>query len=185
MMMTRWMTMLFPALLAFCCACSGPEQTDAGTEAEQLDLPEQVIVKSETYLTESGRRTSVITSDTAKVYQGRDITLLYRVELNFYDSSGASILTLTADSGRVTKNSSVFEATGDVRVRTEDGKRLETDSLRWDATTGKVTTEGYVEAYRGEDKISGWGLETDQSLENVIIKRNSKGSFAQPQTHGN
>lgn len=173
------------ALALLICACSGSEQSDIATEAERLVLPDQVIVNSETYLTESGRRTSVISSDTAKVYQVKDTTLLYGVELNFYDGSGISILTLVADSGRVTKRSTVLEAIGDVRVRTDDGKRLDTDSLRWDAATGKVTTEGYVEAYRGEDKISGWGLETDRDLENVIIKRNSKGSFAQPQTQDN
>ena len=167
------------------CACSDSEQSDVANEAEVQVLPDQVIINSETYLTESGRRTSVIISDTATIYQLKDTTLLYGVELNFYDSNGVSILTLRADSGRVTKKSTVFEAIGDVRVRTDDDKRLKTDSLRWDATTGKVTTEGYVEAYRGEDKISGWGLETDRNLENVIIKRNSKGSFAQPQTQNN
>lgn len=169
-------------LLAGCGGSDGPEAT---TDVGDLAMPDQIVTNSETYLTESGRRTGVIRSDTAKTYESRDTTLLYGVEVDFFDSSGAHILTLESDSGRVTRKATIFDATGNVRAWTDDGRRLSTDSLRWDAATGMVTTEGYVEAYRDGVELSGWGLETDQHLESIIIKRDSRGSFSEPDAQDN
>lgn len=174
--------LLLVGLVAWGCGNSGePEETSQTT---QLQIPDQILTNSETYLTSGGRRTGVIKSDTLKVYQAKDTTLLYGLQVDFYDTVGAHILTLTSDSGLVTKHQTALEAMGNVVARSDNGRRLETDSLRWDASTGKVTTEGYVEAYRGDDKISGWGLETNQNLDNIIIKRDARGSFAQPKFEG-
>jgi LPS export ABC transporter protein LptC len=175
-------TLLLVGLVSWGCGDSSePEESSQPTE---LQVPDQILTNSEIYLTNNGRRTGIIKSDTLKVYQAKDTTLLYGLQVDFFDTTGAHILTLTSDSGLVTKHQTALEAIGNVVAWSDNGKRLETDSLRWDASTGKVTTEGYVEANRGEDKISGWGLETDQNLENIIIKRDARGSFVQPKFEG-
>jgi LPS export ABC transporter protein LptC len=165
--------------------CNESEQPEGNIEITEFNLPDQVLHDSETYLTKAGRRTTTISYDTLKAFQAKDTTLMYGLEVSFFDSTGSLAMTLTADSGIVTRESTILEAKGNVLAWTDDGRRLVTDSLSWNSESGKVTTEGYVEAYRGANKISGWGLETDQHLENVVIKHDPKGSFVDPQSENN
>ncbi|MBK7092955.1 MAG: LPS export ABC transporter periplasmic protein LptC [bacterium] len=97
-----------------------------------------------------------------------------------FDSSGTHTSTLTADSSRVSQRASTMSVFGNVKAWTQDNRRLVADSLRWNAKTELIETEGYVEIYRGEDMISGYGLETDQRLEHTTIKRQPKGTFSEP-----
>lgn len=169
-----------PALaVIICLSCGGERNNQGGVNPLDLHLPDQVLTNTETYLTSAGRRTGVIKAETLKVYTNKDTTLMYGVHVTFYDSSGAHVSTLTADSGLVTRNSTILEAEGNVRAWTVGDKLLLTDSLRWDATREEITTEGFVKAIRGADTISGWGLQTDQRLENIVIK-NIQGSFREP-----
>ncbi len=144
------------------------------------DAPDQVMTNSEIYLTSGGRRKATIKSDTLMTYARIDTTLLYNVEVMFFDSSGTHTSTLTADSSRVSQRANTMSVFGHVKAWTKDNRRLVADSLRWNAKTERIETEGYVEIYRGEDMISGFGLETDQRLEHTTIKRQPKGSFNEP-----
>jgi LPS export ABC transporter protein LptC len=144
-------------------------------------IPDQIITDSETYLTRGNRRTGVIRAEILMVYSSKDTTLLYDVEVEFYDTTGMLSSTLVADSGRVTRNSTRFAVFGDVRGHAVSGKKLLTDSLRWNAESDMVETEGFVKFIRAEvDTLSGWGLEADARLEDVRIKRNIRGSFREP-----
>ena len=155
-----------------------PEES---SESVNLGIPDQIITDSETYLTRGNRRTGVIRAETLMVYSSKDTTLLYDVEVEFYDTTGALSSILVADSGRVTRNSTRFAVFGDVQGRAVSGKKLLTDSLRWNAESDMVETEGFVRFIRGEvDTLSGWGLEADARLEDVRIKRNISGSFSEP-----
>lgn len=138
------------------------------------------MTNSEIYLTSGGRRKATIKSDTLMTYARIDTTLLYNVEVLFFDSSGTHTSTLTADSSRVSQRASTMSVFGHVKAWTKDNRRLVADSLRWNAKTERIETEGYVEIYRGEDMISGFGLETDQRLEHTTIKRQPRGSFNEP-----
>jgi LPS export ABC transporter protein LptC len=139
--------------------------------------PDQVMTNSEIYLTNNGWRAATIKSNLLKAYTRIDTTLIYGVEVRFFDSAGVQTSTLTADSGRVSQRTNVMSVTGHVRANTKDNRRLVSDSLRWDAKNDKVVTEGHVEVYRESGWLSGEGLETDQRLSKVLIKRNLKGSF--------
>ncbi len=145
------------------------------------DAPDQVMTNSEIYLTSGGRRKATIKSDTLMTYARIDTTLLYKVEVMFFDSSGTHTSTLTADSSRVSQRANTMSVFGHVKAWTKNDRRLVADSLRWNAKTERIETEGYVEIYRGQDMISGFGLETDQRLEHTTIKRQPKGSFNEPE----
>jgi len=170
-------TIILVILIAGC----GNETVDnsSPTPLEQR-LPDQVMTDSEIYLLRQGKRNGVIRSSLMKVYEKLDTVLLYQLEVKFYDSSGVHISTLTADSGVVTNKSSRMAVTGNVFAWTMDDKHLQTDSLRWDSESGMVATDGYVKIRRGDDRISGWGLQTDQRLENMVIKRDIEGDFIDP-----
>lgn len=164
-------------LLAAC----GADSTETPPDKTLIsDAPDQIMTNSEIYLTSGGKRKATIKSDTLMTYARIDTTLLYQVEVLFFDSSGTHTSTLTADSSRVSQRANTMSVFGHVKAWTKDNRRLVADSLRWNAKTERIETEGYVEIYRGEDMISGYGLETDQRLEHTIIKRQPRGSFSEP-----
>ena len=145
-----------------------------------VNEPDQVMTNSEIFLMNGSRRAAAVKSDLLKAYTRIDTTLLYVVEVRFFDSAGVQTSLLTADSGRVSRQTNMMSVAGHVKAHTNDNRRLVSDSLRWDAKNDRVVTEGYVEIYRGEDKLTGYGLETDQRFGKVLIKRNLKGSFSEP-----
>jgi LPS export ABC transporter protein LptC len=145
-----------------------------------VNEPDQVMTNSEIYLTNNGWRAAIVKSDLLKAYTRIDTTLIYGVKVRFFDSAGVQTSTLTADSGKVSQRTNIMSVTGHVKANTKDNRRLVSDSLRWDAKNDKVVTEGHVEVYRENGWLSGEGLETDQRLSKVLIKRNLKGSFNEP-----
>jgi LPS export ABC transporter protein LptC len=172
-------------LIGIAWGCSSQQTDSAPAEKGGIDQPDRVMTNSEIFLTNDGKRKATIKSDLLKAYTRVDTTLLYGVEIRFYDSTGTQVSTLTSDSARVSQRTNRMSVTGHVKAWSNDDKRLFTDSLRWDANKDKIVTEGFVEFYRGADKMSGFGLETDQRLHNVVIKRNLQGSFSEPDSGRN
>lgn len=142
------------------------------------------MTDAEIYLTRNGVRKGTIKSEKLKAYTRYDSTLLYDVEVLFFDEQGKHTSTLIADSAIVRQNSNLMSAFGDVEAWTEDNRKLIADSLRWDANKDLIVTEGYVEVYRGGDVLTGYGLEADQRLKSTVIKRNLKGTFSEPEKAG-
>jgi LPS export ABC transporter protein LptC len=142
--------------------------------------PDQVMTNSEIYLMNGGRRAAAIKSSLLKAYTRVDTTLLYDVEVRFFDSTGVHTSTLTSDSGRVCQKANTMTVIGHVKANTTNNRRLMADSLRWDANKDLVVSEGHVKVFREGSWMSGDGLETDQRLNKVLIRRNLKGSFDEP-----
>ncbi len=172
--------LIYACVAATIISCGADTTETPPAKTTVSDAPDQVMTNSEIYLTSGGKRKATIKSDTLMTYARIDTTLLYKVEVLFFDSSGNHTSTLTADSSRVSQRASTMSVFGHVKAWTEDNRRLVADSLRWNAKTERIETEGYVEIYRGGDMISGFGLETDQRLEHTTIKRQPKGSFNEP-----
>ncbi len=164
--------------IGYGCGDDSPQTLPA--KAPATNLPDQIMTDSEIYLTSDGIRKGTIKSESLKVYSRIDTTLLYKVEMMFFDTLGNHTSTLLADSAWVSQRANTVTAIGHVRAWRNDNRRIVADSLRWDAKTEKIVTEGYVEIYRGDDVLTGYGLETDQRLEQTIIKRNPRGTFSEP-----
>jgi LPS export ABC transporter protein LptC len=179
--MTTCLKMLLVSLLLLGpSSCGEQPESDRPVVKSGVGEPDHVMTNSEIYLTNNGWRAATIKSTLLKAYTRIDTTLLYTVEVQFFDSSGVQTSTLTADSGKVSQRTNIMSVTGHVLANTKDNRRLVSDSLRWDAKNDKVVTEGHVKVYRENGWISGEGLETDQRLSKVLIKRNLKGSFDEP-----
>ncbi len=159
---------------------AGTEDSSPEPERTKLIEPDQVMTHAEIYLTREGIRKGTIKSAELKSFTRYDSTLLYDVEVLFFDDQGKHTSTLVADSAVVRQNSNLMSAFGHVKAWTQDKRKLIADSLRWDANRDLIVTEGYVEVYRGEDILSGYGLESDQRLRSTVIKRGLKGSFTEP-----
>ena len=97
--------------------------------------------------------------------------------VDFYDKEGKLTTVLVADSGVIRERKRKFEALGNVVVTTDEGIKLETQSLRWDPESAKIVTDDFVTITKDKDVITGYGLEADQELKHFVIKRRVRGEI--------
>jgi LPS export ABC transporter protein LptC len=102
------------------------------------------------------------------------------VRIDFFDREGKKNSTLTADQGIVFQRTNDLEARGKVRVTTESGVTLETDSLRWQNARGKIVSDAFVRVTRNGDVVTGYGFESDATLEHFHLAREVRAEV-QPQ----
>ena len=84
---------------------------------------------------------------------------------------GALQSTLVSKKGKYSQLTGDMLAYGDVVVTTVDGDKLETDSLRYFNELDKIVSDCFVRLKRGNDLITGIGLECDHTLSSVDIKK--------------
>ena len=60
---------------------------------------------------------------------------------------------MTADQGLVDQRTNNLEAIGRVRIVTETGVHMETDSLHWINATQKIVSESFVKVTRKNDVV--------------------------------
>jgi len=97
--------------------------------------------------------------------------------VDLYDKKGNHTSVLVADSGLIRERKQKLEALGNVVVTTDEGVKLETESLRWDPEGAKIVTDDFVTITKDKDVITGYGLEADQELKHFKIKKNVKGQI--------
>lgn len=170
---------IVPIILAFFLLCNllgcqkeEPPRLDQG---EFQDAPEQVIENMEVTFTEQGRRTGVLKADSVAIYRQGEVQKGKKIQVDFYDQEGQRVSTLTAMSGIYDSKAEEIEAQGDVVVISEAGVRLETDVLRWRKKTNRIFTHAFVKITRGNNLVSGYGLDTDPRLEDLHIQRDLQG----------
>jgi len=124
-------------------------------------------------LTESseGKKNWTLLASYAAMYNERHLIDARTVRIEFFDSKGARFSTLLADQGIVDQRTNNLEARGRVRITTESGIRMETDSLRWINNLGKIVSDAFVKVTRKYDVVTGWGFESDPSLDHFRLAR--------------
>jgi len=124
-------------------------------------------------LTESseGKKNWTLLASYAAMYNERHLIDARTVRIEFFDSKGARFSTLLADQGIVDQRTNNLEARGRVRITTESGIRMETDSLRWINNRGKIVSDAFVKVTRKYDVVTGWGFESDPSLDHFRLSR--------------
>lgn len=117
----------------------------------------------------------VLQADTASVFRDRKRVEAQEVTIDFYDGE-RHVSKLTSDRGVLLQTTDDLEARGHVRVVTDDGAILKTEVLFWDHQRSRIHTDDAVEITRGDDVLTGIGLEADPGLDRVDLKRNVRGS---------
>jgi len=117
----------------------------------------------------------VLHADTASIFRQKKRVIAERVVIDFFEEQG-HVSRLTAKQGVLHQATDDLEARGDVQVATDDGALLTTEILFWDHQKAKIHTDEYVVITRGEDVLTGFGLEADPGLDRVDIKREVKGT---------
>lgn len=150
------------------CEESGVRPTSTVTAPDSAD---QVLEGFSHYVTNEGIRRSRVEADTAFFYEPTQITELRRVKVVFFDLKGAEGSTLTAQRGTYRWQDGSMEATGNVVVVSPDGRRLSTESLRYDNATNTIMTDKPFSFERGAEHLEGNSFRSDPDFRNIVTDR--------------
>lgn len=169
------MSRIRAGLVAVLFAITACEEETAGS-IEQPSVfargADQVMLDTEHYLTRDGIRRGLLLADTAFTYQDESLVELRVLEIRFFDDAGADRGLLTAESGDYDLASGDLTVRGNVELegRLDGGapSRLETDSLRFDASGDELSTDARWTLTHPDGMVErGTTLVTDPGLENV------------------
>ena len=155
-------------LLTASCEDTGVRPT---TTVQAADSADQVLEGFSHYVTNDGVRRSRVEADTAFYYEPTQITELHNVKVVFFDIKGTEGSTLTAQQGTYRWQDGSMEAKGNVRVVSPDGRRLTTESLRYDNATNMIMTDKQFSFDRGEEHLEGNSFRSDPDFKNVVTDR--------------
>jgi len=155
-------------LLLAACEDTGVRPT---TTVQASDSADQVLEGFSHYITNDGVRRSRVEADTAFYYEPTQVTELHKVKVVFFDIKGEEGSTLTAKRGTYRWQDGSMEATGSVLVVSPDGRRLTTESLRYDNATNQIMTDKQFSFDRGEEHLEGNSFRSDPDFKNVITDR--------------
>jgi len=153
-------------------ACTDLEERPK--EQPTAKIPDSVIENANIELMSEGNREAVIDAARLVVFDREDSTIASDIKVDFYDDQGQYRSTLTANDGLVRQKTQQLTVWGNVVV-VSDSSRLETESLKWDPLRKLITTEDFVRLKKGNDIVTGYGMEADNNLENVRILSDVKG----------
>jgi hypothetical protein len=111
-------------------------------------------------------------------WPGSELVHAAPVDLEVFDSTGAFLVRVTADSGSVDEPVNFLLAKGNVHGRSAKGMELFTDSLRWSKTLDHVSTEAEVRVIsENGDELTGRGFVSDANLDRWQILSDVRGVF--------
>lgn len=155
----------------------------AGCEQAAPELPPGIddfpVQQTRDYLTrhtKGGTPVWELRGDVAERFPDRPIMYLTGVHMVFY-RDGVRDGVLTAKNAEMDERTETTVTRGDVVVVTEAGRRLESEILHWDPTRSLIHTDAFVRFTDGDQVLTGYGLETDPDLTNVVIQSQVEGGF--------
>ncbi|HLP41719.1 MAG TPA: LPS export ABC transporter periplasmic protein LptC, partial [Fibrobacteria bacterium] len=127
---------------------------------------------------EGSRKSWVLRTRHLVKWPRTDLVKATPVDLMVFDSLGAQVVKVTADSGSVDEAINFLAATGRVHAHSAKGVDIRTDSLRWNKTLNQIHTEARVRVISEEgDTLTGRGFLSDAKLDNWQILADVKGVF--------
>ena len=134
-------------------------------QSEELPAGEKVKVFSISGFSDSGKKAWEMHGKSADIFS--DVINLSDINA---DSYGDNVkVNLKADKGVFNRKTNDVELTSNVRIVTDEGTTLNTDTLNWDAKEGLVYTDERVFIKRKEMDITGTGALSRHSLKLVQL----------------
>ncbi len=172
--MIRWMAphVLSLVVVAIVGGQSGCEsRSSPAPGAAELHFPDQEARDFTLTETSEGTKNWTLWASYAAMYNAKNLVDAKTIQIEFFDSKGKRYSTLVADQGLVDQRTNNLEAIGRVRVVTETGVHMETDSLYWINNTQKIISDSFVKVTRKGDVVTGYGFESDPNLDHFHLKR--------------
>jgi len=150
------------------CEAGGARPT---ATVQAADTADQVLEGFSHYVTAEGIRKSRIEADTAYFYEASQLALLRGLRATFYDSKGAESSHLTALQGTYRWQDGSMQADGKVVVVSTDGRRLDSETLRFDPKKNEISTDQAFRFEHDNEFIRGTGFSSDPDFKNVVTNQ--------------
>ncbi len=167
--MSRLVVIILVVALFWGCSQRSQTETDQSGLTDSVLMPDSEVFGATIYLFDRQEVTTEIRADRIRRFANIDSTMGYVLDIDFFDSLGQISSNLVGDSGVIREASNELEVFGEVVVIASEGYRLDTEYLRWDPTVGMIRSDAYVKFTRGSTIISGWGMEAEPNLRNLVI----------------
>jgi LPS export ABC transporter protein LptC len=166
-------TILFIALALLLVACRSEKvKPVVNLDLNVEELPAQESWDSQIVVSDSGMIKAVMNTGHLRVFVEAQETLLDSgVKVDFYDEDEIKSTTLTSLRGRVNDATQDLYAYVDVvAINDSDGVKIETDELMWRNKDRKIVSDKFVTITTRDERIEGYGFESDQTLRNYVIR---------------
>lgn len=171
-------TLSLAALATLVGACSERQPTVPTKKSSLPDSADQMLFGLEHALTTKGVRRAQLHADTAYFYEDGNRIELRRMHTTFYSGEGAKDGTMVADAGVYDVRTQKLDGRGNVKVVSEDGRRLTSPHLVYDRSVNQITSDTSFEYHTPTADIRGIGLRTDPQLKAVQVLSNLGGRGA-------
>lgn len=158
-------------------------KSDRSAIGDSARLPDSELRGATISLYEGSSLTTGIKANRILKFEPQDSAVAYDLKIQFFDSTGKAVSDLIGDSGIIREGKGLFEIFGNVVANSIDrNTQLETDYLKWNPAINRIQTDAFVKITKGNDVITGWGLETDRRLSRVKILRQVSGTVSESTT---
>lgn len=157
-------------LLVALAACN----QDAGIQPRATavaDSADQVYAGMRTTIVRNGVRQSDIYADSAWLFQARQVDNLKKMTVTMFDSSGARVSTIVADSGVYHIREQSLDARGHVVATSTGGKVLRTEHLIYDKNRNQVSSDTFFTSTSPQGNISGANFVSDPGFRHIVVER--------------
>jgi LPS export ABC transporter protein LptC len=157
-------------LAALALSLAGCGDAEPGRAVVENEGPEQTTYEYHTTQTKLGVPEWELWGEQAVRYSGSAERDLTGVKMVFY-KAGERDAVLTSETGKIDEETQATVAEGNVVVISEDGRKLESEVLHWDPKRQLIYTgvETFVKISEGDRILTGYGLETDPDLTDLVI----------------
>jgi LPS export ABC transporter protein LptC len=160
-------------------ACSDQQQPPVVQESFLPDSAEQMMFGVSFNLTDLGVLRADVKADTVLQYQQGTWTELKQVTTTFFTETGEKDAVLTAREGTHQVRIGTMEARGNVVVVSTDGRRLETEQLKYDPSRNEITSDSAFTLTEGNEVTKGVGFISDPEMARIQVLAGLKTSGRQ------
>ena len=176
--MLKYISLLLCLTLLTGCSQTDKSADTIDASSDTLNLPDSESFDATIHLYNKDRQTAEIIASRILKFQILDSTIAYDLDVNIFDSSKHITTEITGDSGIISDNEHTIKIYGNVELVTENGTTLETDYLWWDYRTDRIKSDAFVKVTRGDDVVTGWGLDADKRLNSIKILDRVSGTIS-------
>lgn len=157
--------LVFLAVLAACNNDTGvqPRRTAGADSADQVYSGMQLAI------VRNGVREALVYSDSAWMYQARQVFDLKRMRVTMYDSTGALISTITADKGIYHIREQSLDSRGHVVATSSENRVLKTEHLVYDKNRNEVSSDSAFTSTSPKGNAAGSSFTSDPGFKRVSI----------------
>lgn len=164
------------ALFLLATGCKSNSKSPPVSANALADSANQVMYGARFNLTDQGIMHAQLVADTAYFFDDNTRIELIRVNATFFTSAGVKDAVLTSRRGAYHTATGLMEARGDVVVNSEDGRRLQSQELRYDQARNEMSSDSAFVLTSPGRRLEGIGFRSDPNLQNVHILKTLAGS---------